>query len=76
MGAFSLQLNEVLADSDRWRPGVASAVAGTMSTYAQTWATSYTRVTGHLQLSMTGLPAGTRRRCGWRARAARAHGHA
>lgn len=58
VGAFSLQLNEVLADADRWRPVSLTAVAGTMSTYAQGWSTSYSRVTGHLQLSMTGLPAG------------------
>ncbi len=59
VGSFSLQLNDVLADADRWRPVSLTAVAGTMSAYAQVWSTSYSRVTGHLQLSMTGLPAGS-----------------
>jgi hypothetical protein len=58
VGSFTLQLGEVIADADRWRPASLSAVPGTMNAAQVTWLSHYARVTGHLSLVSTGLPNG------------------
>ena len=58
VGAFSVTLNEVIADGDRWRPVTTGAVPFTMNDRLVNLSTPFTRVSGHLAIVATGLPGG------------------
>lgn len=59
VGAFSVTLDDVVAEGDRWRSASAGAIPATLNARLVTVAAPFTRITGHLAVVTSGLPAGT-----------------